>query len=319
MDSSRHPGPSQDGLVDPMDRNPDFAEAQRAVFEAVDRPVDSRFVDLPEYGRVQVLETGDSGDGPPLLFVHGVMNFGAMFAPLMAHLEDARMLALDRPGWGLSDGFRYGETTHRETATDVLRYVLEALDIEQVDLVGHSTGGYWGLTFALDHPDRVRNLFLVGGVPAFPGTRSPIPLRLFAIPFLARFLLPEGHPTEETVVEQLSVVGETETMPAYPELVAARVAHDQDPRSLQIAVSELRSFMTLRGWRSTVELSRSAIRSLDHPTTVIWGDNDLLGSPASVRAVINSMPDSRLHTLESGHIPWLGHAERCARIILDRR
>lgn len=319
MDSTERPGPFQEGPGDKPNRNPAFAEAQRAVFEAADLDVESRFIHLPDYGRVQVLEMGESNGETPLLFVHGVMNFGAMFAPLLAHLDDVRMLAIDRPGWGLSDDFRYGETSHRETATDVLRKLLDALDLDRIDIAGHSTGGYWGLTFALEHPDRVRNLFIVGGVPAFPGTRSPIPLRLFTIPFLARFLLPEGHPTEESVIEQLSVVGETETIPAYPELVGARVAHDQDPRSLGVAVSELGSFTTLRGWRPAVELSKADVRSIDHPTTLIWGDNDLLASPASVRAVINSMPDSTFHTLETGHIPWLGAPEKCAELIHKSR
>lgn len=84
----------------------DFKAAQRRAFEAVGVTFESRYVDLDSPRvRIHVIETGDPSGEPPLLFVHGVMGFGAMFAPLIGRLKGVRMLAMDRPGWGLSSDF----------------------------------------------------------------------------------------------------------------------------------------------------------------------------------------------------------------------
>ncbi|WP_148413699.1 alpha/beta fold hydrolase [Haloferax sp. KTX1] len=302
------------------DAKREFETAQRVAFEAEGVSFESRYVDLDSPAcRVHVVDAGEPSDEPPLVFVHGVMNFGAMFAPLMGRLGGARMLALDRPGWGLSDDFRYDADTQRRVAVDVLDGVLDALDVDRADVVGHSTGGYWGLAFALARPGRVRRLVAVGGVPAFPGTSPPIPLRLFTLPMVARLLVPRGHPTEATVVEQLAAVGEDRTIRRYPELVAARVAHDRNPRASAVGVSELKSFMTLGGWRAGARLTPSELRAVERPTTFVWGDEDFLGTPEAVREAIESMPDSRLETLACGHIPWLGHPDACADAVAAAR
>lgn len=298
----------------------DFGTAQRRAYEEEGLDVESLSFDLGDpYGHVHVVKTGDPAGEPPVLFLHGVMNFGAMFAPLMARLADAALLSVDRPGWGSSDDYRYDVATHRETIVAVLDGVLDALDLDEVDLVGHSTGGYWALRFALARPGRVRRVVAVGGVPAFPGTTPPLALRLFTVPALARLLVPRGHPTPETVVEQLSVVGERETIQRYPGLVAARVAHDRDPRALPVAVSELRSFQTLRGWRTPMRLDPADLDAVDHPTLFVWGEGDFLGTPDDVRAHVESMPNARLETPSGGHIPWLGHPDACADLVRAAR
>lgn len=298
----------------------DFESAQRRAFEAAGVAFESSFVDLDSPPvRVHVVDAGDPSGEPPLCFVHGVMNFAAMFAPLMGRIGGVRLLAIDRPGWGLSGDFRYDPESHRGTAVDVVAGVLDALDVDRVDLVGHSTGGYWGLALALARPERVRRLVALGSVPTFPGTSPPVRLRLFTVPGLARFLVPRGHPTEATVVDQLSVVGEQETIRRYPELVAARVAHDRNPRALAVGVNELRSFMTMRDWRTTLRLTLDEISAVERPTTFVWGEDDLLGGPESVRRFVESMPDARLETLEGGHIPWLGHPDECAELVVAGR
>lgn len=295
-----------------------FEAAQRRAFEAVGVSFESRYVDLDSPRvRIHVIEAGDPSGEPPLLFVHGVMGFGAMFAPLMGRLNGVRMLAIDRPGWGLSGDFRYDAATHRQTAIDVLEGVLDALDVDQVDLVGHSTGGYWGVALALARPERVHRFVAVGSVPAFPGTSPPVPLRLLTVPMLARLLVPSGHPTEKTVVKQLSIVKEQETIQRYPELVVARVAHARNPRALSVGVNELRSFQTLRGWRAAMRLTANEVRAIEQPTLFIWGDEDFLGAPEAVRGLVESMPDARLESLAAGHIPWLGHPDVCADLVLD--
>ncbi len=120
------------------------------------------------------------GEGEPLLLLHGRGNAGALFGPIFAPLAaQRRVITLDLPGWGLSDKQPF--TGH--DARDALRVwmdgalaLMDALGLEQVDLLGHSMGGLTALGLALDHPTRVNSLILVdaGGL----GRTMPLDLRL---------------------------------------------------------------------------------------------------------------------------------------------
>src|SRR5258708_33389418 len=55
-------------------------------------------------GKARVIE---AGSGTPVLFVHGGGGFAGHWLPLLAHVSGHRMIALDRPGCGLSGGFDY--------------------------------------------------------------------------------------------------------------------------------------------------------------------------------------------------------------------
>lgn len=298
----------------------DFETAQRDLFEAVGLDAKSRFIDLENLQiRTHVFEAGPSGDDedPPLVFVHGTAAFGAFLAPLMAQFDDRRVIAFDRPGYGLSGEFVYTEGDIRRTVVDVLVGVLDELGIERADLVGHSMGGYAGILFARAHPDRVRRLILVGSVPAFPGTRPPFPVRLLTVPLLNRVIQRTQKSGEEGVLDIAEIFGERETIRDHPAFIRAIAAHEGDPKSAEAGFSEFNALLSVRGWHPSIRISDDELRKLQHPTMVVWGENDTLGGPDDVRAGIDLMSDARLETVNSGHIPYLAHPERCAKLIRE--
>ena len=97
----------------------------------------------------------ESGDGPPLLLVHGSGMAASTWAPLMARLPGRRLIAVDLPGFGLSDPLDYGGRSLREHAVAQLTSLLDALGLERVPIVGTSLGAMWALCLALDAPQRV--------------------------------------------------------------------------------------------------------------------------------------------------------------------
>lgn len=294
-----------------------FEVAQAELFDAVGLDVRSRFVDLTRpKGRVHVFETGGS-DGTPAVFVHGTAAFGAFFAPLLAHLGDVRAVSFDRPGYGLSDPFTYTERDVRRSVVDVIEGVLDELEVERADVVGHSMGGHGGIAFALASPERVRRLVLVGAVPAFPGTRPPTPLRLLTAPLLGRVLRRLQRPGEAGVLDIASVFGERAAIENHPALIRAIAAHERDPSAAAAGASEFDALFSVRGWHPSVRLEEDELRGLQPPTTVILGENDPLGGPEAVRAGVELIPSARLHTLDAGHIPYLDHPERCARLVRE--
>lgn len=295
-----------------------FETAQRDLFEEVGLDTRSRFIgpeDPPV--RTHVFEAGPPDDDPPLVFVHGTAAFGAFLAPLMAQFDDTRMLAFDRPGYGLSDGFVYTEDNIRRTVVDVLVGVLDELGVERADLVGHSMGGHASILFALAHPDRVRRLILVGSVPAFPGTRPPFPIRLLTVPLLNRVIQRLQKPDEEGVLDIAEIFGERDAIRDHPAFIRAIAAHERDSKSARAGFSEFNALLSVRGWHSSIRISEDELRNLQQPTTVIWGENDTLGGPDDVRDGVELIPDVRFETVDSGHIPYLAHPERCAQLIRE--
>jgi 3-oxoadipate enol-lactonase len=116
-------------------------------------------------GRIKILQQeiyfaarGESG--APLVFIHGAGDSHLVWNGQLAAFADiARTFALDLPGHGRSTGA--GCTTIAGYAT-VVREFLDGLQLERAVLAGASMGGAIAQTLALETPERVTGLVLVG-------------------------------------------------------------------------------------------------------------------------------------------------------------
>ncbi|WP_439625549.1 alpha/beta fold hydrolase [Gemmata sp.] len=114
-----------------------------------------RFIDT---GEVRVRVLSGPGDGPPVLFLHGISRCGRDFAPLFPHLAGSwHVHALDHRGHGRSGrvpgGYRVVDYVRDAAA------VVRALP-EPVVLFGHSLGAVTAAGVAAAEPDRVRGVVL---------------------------------------------------------------------------------------------------------------------------------------------------------------
>lgn len=314
--------PTNEGIDTQQGGTPilDFETAQRRLFEAYGLEPQSRFVELenPQV-RTHILEVEASDADIPVVFVHGSAAFGAFFAPLMEHLDDVWMITFDRPGYGLSGPFMYTEENIQRTVVNVLVGLLDELEIERADVVGHSMGGHTGILFALAHPDRIRRLTLVGSVPAFPGTSPPFPIRLLTVPVLNRLIRRLQKSGEEGVLDIAEIFGERDAIQDHPAFIQAIAAHEGDPKAADTGFSEFNALISIRGWRSSIRIGEDALREIQAPTTIIWGDHDTLGGPDDIQAGVELIEDVRFETVAAGHIPYLAHPERCAQLIQELR
>ena len=99
-----------------------------------------------------------SPGAPPLVLLHGLGEGGADWdgvAPAFG--RHYRVYAPDLRGHGRSD--QPGDYSVELMEADVLGF-LDALQLDRVDLIGHSMGGLVGYLLAGDHPERVRRLIL---------------------------------------------------------------------------------------------------------------------------------------------------------------
>lgn len=104
------------------------------------------------------LATWDSGNGTPLLLIHGVGTPGALWQADLAGLDiDCRVIVYDRRGYGASSASPRNWEAHREDAAALL----EQLDAAPAIVVGYSGGAMIALDLALERPEHVRALILV--------------------------------------------------------------------------------------------------------------------------------------------------------------
>ena len=135
--------------------------ATRRIEQAV--PMDGRHIDI-DGERIHYVEFGnDNADGPPVVFVHGLCGQMRNFAylPLEALAREHRIILVDRPGSGYSTRGPQAPANIRAQANTVAR-LIAALGLEAPVLVGHSLGGAIALAVALDHPESVARLALIG-------------------------------------------------------------------------------------------------------------------------------------------------------------
>ena len=112
-------------------------------------------------------EPPDLSRGESLLYLHGAGGNGSFFGPLMERLGNSHSpIAFDQPGHARSGELDSLGSIDRMAAFS--RSLADVLGLAKPVLVGHSMGGAVALQYALDHPDGVRALILIGSFAHLP-------------------------------------------------------------------------------------------------------------------------------------------------------
>jgi pimeloyl-ACP methyl ester carboxylesterase len=261
-------------------------------------------------GETQVLELGE---GRPLLLLHGGADSACEWVPILAALAgNHRVIAVDRPGHGLADPFDYRNVNLFDHARTFLHDVIDALELRAVDIVANSMGGLWSVVFAIDHPDRVSRLAIVGAPPGVI-RRVPLQLRVFGLPLVGR---PLGRRLLSNPTRDSSRKFWGQVLVANPErlddaLLDADVAHMR--RNNGSIASMMASIIDLGGLRRRLILGEDWQR-LDVPMVFLCGEHDAFVTPDMRRAwhaIAAQNPNIHVIAIPgAGHLPWLDEPER---------
>jgi pimeloyl-ACP methyl ester carboxylesterase len=236
------------------------------------------------------LAVTDLGSGPAVVLAHGWTERREVWAPVVHRLLDrgCRVVLYDQRGHGSSSSGTAGYTI--AGLADDLRAVLEALDVRDAVLVGHSMGGMTLLSLAKEHPDvlhdRARGLALVStGAGGLGGTRLDAPAA--ALMAQDRFIALFRSPLGPLLVRRTLGRG-------------ARREHIRLTRDMFVSCTpEAR-----RGWLAAMQSMdlRAVLASLDLPTVVVVGSMDRLTPPKLADELVGSIPGARLVTVpDRGH------------------
>ena len=239
--------------------------------------------------RIHYEDTG--GGGPAILFSHGLLMDGSMFAAQVQALRDRyRCITWDERGHGQTATGTCAPFTYYDSADDAVA-LLRHLGIARAVFAGMSQGGYLSLRAALRHPEAVRALVLMD-TQAMPED----PAQMKDHQFLVQQWLQDGLSDEAAHVIEHIILG-----PGWAGAPAWRA------RWKKVHPGDLLACFTTLGSRDdiSVELGRIAV-----PALVIHGDADRAIGLERAQAMAAALPQARMVVVpNAGHAANLTHPD----------
>jgi len=266
---------------------------------------DSRFLTIPFPGtqglEVHYLERpAAAGAGErSFLLLHGFtfnsFTWGAVLDPFAAL---GRTVAYDQLPYGLSakplpGDWSAADPYAKESAIAQVGAVMQGLGLEQVILVGNSSGGTLALEAALAYPQQVSGLILVA--PWVHAQRPTIPAAVAQLPQLQRISLAIARKLGDPTLLEYSYQDPSR-------VTAAR--RDQAIIHTRVANWDLAWGALLdRSLSSAVDIS-DRLAQVQVPVLLITSDQDKLVKPEDTRRVAAALPHATLKVLPGcGHVP----------------
>lgn len=247
----------------------------------------------------------EAGSGAPVVLLHGggagatgASNYSRNIDALAEHF---RVIVPDMPGYGQSTKAIDHEDPFGDLAS-AIRGLLDELGIDRAHLVGNSYGGAAALRLAMDRPDKVDRLILMGpggvgttrGLPtkglntllSYYGGEGPTREKLAG--FIRDFLVYDGSAVPDELIElryQASI---------QPDVVA------NPPLRRPSGPTALRTLLRMDFTRD------KRLGSVQAPTLVLWGADDKVNRPSGGRTLATTMPNCDLYlAAKTGHwVQW---------------
>jgi pimeloyl-ACP methyl ester carboxylesterase len=268
----------------------------------------SRFVDV-DGGRVHYQEAGDA-KAPALVLIHGFASSTLVWSKVFLRLAAAgfHVIAVDMLGFGYSGKPRNGEYTIPGQAS-LLVGLLDRLKIKRATLVGSSYGGAVAMTCALDHPQRVEKLVLIGTVT----NNRPLAyklMRVFSSPVFGDVVSPLLIGSRRLLRRRMKRVYDRHEWVLDERRVDARHL------PLRAARTQRAIIRTVRNWDAE-RISREA-HLIKQPALLLWGENDREIPLADGERLHEQIPGSRLIVfLNCGHMPHEEYPEEFTALVAD--
>lgn len=219
------------------------------------------------------------GKGPTLLYLHGMRGLYGEPPFLQRLAERYEVIAPDHPGFGSSD-----DPEWLDSIGDLAYFYadfIDALELRDVHLVGHSIGGWIALQLAVRSSANLRSLSLV----------SSAGIRVKGVPRADTFLV-----SPEELANLLFVNGE---------LANEFVEQEADPERFQFNFKNQVTSAKLT-WQPRLcdpQLSKWLHR-ITIPTFILWGDSDRIIPPQYAEALHGAIAGSTVQILpQCGHVP----------------
>ena len=253
----------------------------------------------------------EMGEGPPLLFVHGLSGCWQNWLENIPHFARThRVLAVDLPGFGASPMPPWEISIPNYGR--FLRDFCERLGLELCSLIGNSMGGFIATELAISDPERVDDLVLVSaaGITWARARREPAEMLArvgrAAAPLALRF--------------QMSGI----RRPKFRRRAFNGVFHDPNGLRREVLWENIVPAWQSPGYfdamRNLVGYDiRDRLKEIEVPTLIVWGRNDrVVPVPAALSYKKRIGDNAELVIFDRcGHVPQIERPLRFNRVVED--
>ncbi len=232
------------------------------------------------------------GQGQPLILIAGLGYDRWMWHKMVPYLaERFRVITFDNRGVGDSDK-PTGPYTAQMLAEDTAA-LLQALEIEQAVILGHSMGGYIAQALALSRPDRVYKLVL--SATNFGGPRH-IPITQEAMAVLTDTSSDPLTRLKRGILISCAPGFEERQPDVVEQWLGYRAAHPIDLQGYQAQMGIGLALL------SEVAAFENRLPQLQMPTLILFGEHDKVVPPGNAELLARQIPNSQVKIL-----PGAGH------------
>ena len=235
------------------------------------------------------------GQGKPLVMLHGWGMHSGVWQPLVKRLSKDYMLYLvDLPGMGSS---RPIEPYHLYNLADEVAEVIPGV----CDVLGWSFGGLVAQSIAVNQPDRVRRLVLVGSTPCF--VRKPDWQTAIDADYWRKFADDMNHDYKNTMLHFLTLMC-MKASDARATIRELRKSFELKPTPTQTTLQRALHIMLESDLRNDVANIRRS-------TLLIHGDRDTLAPVQAAHWMMQQLPVGFLRVMAgAAHAPFLSHSDQ---------
>ncbi len=253
----------------------------------------------------------EAGEGPVLVLLHGSgpgaygwSNYARNVEPLSKRF---RVIVPDLPGWGQSDVKPVGSPVPEWWSTKVGRF-LDELGIAKAHFVGNSLGGMITMRLAMDRPDKVDRMILMGpggGIPMFSIFPTP------AIKSIFGFY--EGEGPSFAKLKAFADQFTYDQSEITDELLQGRLAKAMEPKFIETPPMRQSPDTKVEPVWNDPRLGQ-----LPHETMIVWGREDRVMPLDMAFTFLKVIPRARLFVLpRCGHWAQWEHADEFNRMTIS--
>lgn len=234
-----------------------------------------------------------TGQGTPIVLLHGWLASLETMAPLARHLEkNFKVYSIDIIGFGKSE--LPDNPFHTDDFGDFLKELLEKLEIKNPILIGHSNGGRMILNFAGRNLGKINKIVLIDSAGIVPKRKLKYYIKMYTFKGLKNIfkILPKTEMFCNIKDRMLSKFGSSDY----------KNSPDVLKRTMSNIVNEDQKYL---------------MKNIKAPTLIIWGDKDTATPVEDGKTMEKLIPGSGLIIYEgAGHFSYLDKLSNCL-LVLD--
>jgi pimeloyl-ACP methyl ester carboxylesterase len=252
----------------------------------------------------QPINVIELGEGPPLVFVHGLIERWTQWVEQLSTFADKhRVIAMDLPGFG--DSPMPAEKISISGYARMIEKLLDVLQLSAAAFVGHSMGGFTSVELAINFPERVQRLVLISpaGLSTYNNSRN-----LLLVAQMRRFrqIVDPYHARLAAHAELLARRPRLRLLDPTTHIVARHA--DRLPAPF---VAEFVRGLGAPGYIEGMEAIfnydyRDRLGEIACPTLIVWGERDAVVTAKDANLYEQLIPNSRKVIFrDTGHMAMI--------------